>query len=96
MAAYRLLTTTTTTIAPQKDGTSGTVVIADRLVAAEILSLIDQRNGQLKVARKLPGCAELAQDENYWRIYQGLRDGKHVIRLKSATPLCVVRVAKKC
>jgi Tetrapyrrole (Corrin/Porphyrin) Methylases len=76
VAAYRLLTT-----AHKDDG--NTVVIADRLVAPEILNLI---NCEVKVARKLPGCAELAQDEIYWWIYQGLRAGKHVIRLKIGDP----------
>jgi hypothetical protein len=86
VAAYRLLTTTSTTTAQRKGGTGGTVIIADRLVAPEILNLIDQRNCEVKVARKLPGCAELAQEEIYWWIYQGLRDGKHVIRLKIGDP----------
>jgi Tetrapyrrole (Corrin/Porphyrin) Methylases len=76
VAAYRLLTT-----AHKDDG--NTVVIADRLVAPEILNLI---NCEVKVARKLPGCAELAQDEIYWWIYQGLRAGQHVIRLKIGDP----------
>jgi hypothetical protein len=36
------------------------MVIADRLVSPEILQLIQ---GECRIARKLPGCAEEAQDE---------------------------------
>lgn len=59
------------------------LVIADRLVSQEILDLVQ---GEIKVARKLPGCAENAQSEIYWWAYQGLNDGKHVIRLKIGDP----------
>jgi len=59
------------------------LVIADRLVSQEILDLVQ---GEIKVARKLPGCAENAQSEIYWWAYQGLTDGKHVIRLKIGDP----------
>ena len=59
------------------------LVIADRLVSQEILDLVQ---GDIKVARKLPGCAENAQSEIYWWAYQGLADGKHVIRLKIGDP----------
>lgn len=73
MAAYRLLTQT-----------PNTVVIADRLVSKEILQIIQA--DEIKVARKLPGCAELAQEEIYWWTYQALNQGKHVIRLKIGDP----------
>lgn len=59
------------------------LVIVDRLVSQEILDLIQ---GEIKVARKLPGCADLAQEEIYWWTYQGLQAGKHVIRLKIGDP----------
>eukprot|EP00537_Pseudo-nitzschia_pungens_P007238 CAMPEP_0172368372 /NCGR_PEP_ID=MMETSP1060-20121228/26710_1 /TAXON_ID=37318 /ORGANISM="Pseudo-nitzschia pungens, Strain cf. cingulata" /LENGTH=355 /DNA_ID=CAMNT_0013092933 /DNA_START=36 /DNA_END=1103 /DNA_ORIENTATION=+ len=59
------------------------IVIADRLVSQEILDLVQ---GEIKVARKLPGCAENAQAEIYWWTYQGLAAGKHVIRLKIGDP----------
>lgn len=72
VAAYRLLTEN-----PEA------LVIADRLVSQEILDLIP---GEIKVARKLPGCAELAQEEIYWMAYQALNQGKHVIRLKIGDP----------
>lgn len=59
------------------------IVIADRLVSQEILDVV---KGEIKVARKLPGCAENAQAEIYWWAYQGLSAGKHVIRLKIGDP----------
>ena len=59
------------------------LVIADRLVSPEILNLIP---GDIKTARKLPGCAELAQQEIYWWAYQALNQGRHVIRLKIGDP----------
>jgi Tetrapyrrole (Corrin/Porphyrin) Methylases len=59
------------------------LVIADRLVSQEILDLI---RGEVKVARKLPGCAELAQEEIYWWTHQGLGEGRHVVRLKIGDP----------
>jgi uroporphyrin-III C-methyltransferase len=71
MAAHRLLSD------------PNTLVIADRLVSQEILNIIP---GEIKVARKLPGCAELAQEEIYWWAYQGLNQGKHVVRLKIGDP----------
>lgn len=59
------------------------LVIVDRLVSPEIVDLIQ---GEIKMARKLPGCAELAQEEIYWWAHQGLAAGKHVIRLKIGDP----------
>uniref|UniRef100_A0A7S4AWV6 uroporphyrinogen-III C-methyltransferase n=1 Tax=Pseudo-nitzschia australis TaxID=44445 RepID=A0A7S4AWV6_9STRA len=59
------------------------LVIADRLVSQEILDMV---GGEIKVARKLPGCAENAQAEIYWWTHQGLSAGKHVIRLKIGDP----------
>lgn len=59
------------------------LVICDRLVSEEIRDLV---KGEMKVARKLPGCADLAQEEIYWWAYQGLKAGKHVIRLKIGDP----------
>lgn len=75
LSAYKLLTEAV----PGEEK----LVIADRLVSPEILSLI---NCEVKVARKLPGCAELAQEEIYWWTYQALNQGKHVIRLKIGDP----------
>lgn len=60
------------------------MVIADRLVSEEIMNVIATNN--IKIARKLPGCSELAQEEIYWWVYQGIKQGKHVVRLKIGDP----------
>lgn len=72
LAAYRLLTEN-----------PDALVISDRLVSQEILDLIP---GEIKVARKLPGCQELAQEEIFSWVHEGLKQGKHVIRLKIGDP----------
>ena len=59
------------------------LVICDRLVSDEIKDVV---KGDIMVARKLPGCAEAAQQEIYHWTYQGLQAGKHVIRLKIGDP----------
>lgn len=38
------------------------------------------------MARKMPGCAELAQEEIYWWAHEALKEGKHVVRLKIGDP----------
>lgn len=80
LKAIRLLTTPA-----DDDKSKGVVVVADRLVAPEILDLLPSTI-ELHVARKLPGCAELAQDEIYAWCHEGLVQGKHVIRLKIGDP----------
>lgn len=82
VAAYNLLTTTSSSSSSQE--AQRPLVVADRLVSAEILNLI--QTAELKVARKLPGCADLAQEEIYWWCYQALNQGRHVIRLKIGDP----------
>lgn len=77
VAAYRLLT----------QAKENALVVVDRLVSQEILDLIPAPPAaEVKVARKLPGCADLAQEEIYWWCYQGLNQGRHVIRLKIGDP----------
>ena len=49
------------------------LVIADRLVSREVLALV---RGELRVARKLPGCAEIAQQEIYRWTEEAVRAGK--------------------
>jgi len=78
-----LLTVKTHRLLTQMDNPDNTVVIVDRLVSPEILDLIAC---DYRVARKLPGCADLAQEEIYWWMYQALNQGKHVIRLKIGDP----------
>jgi len=60
------------------------MVIADRLVSKEIMDIIATED--VKTARKLPGCSELAQEEIYWWVHQGIKKGKHVVRLKIGDP----------
>jgi Tetrapyrrole (Corrin/Porphyrin) Methylases len=60
------------------------MVIADRLVSDEILETITTED--IRIARKMPGCADLAQEEIYAWTYQGLQEGKHVVRLKIGDP----------
>eukprot|EP00611_Tribonema_gayanum_P014011 TRINITY_DN2527_c0_g1_i1.p1 TRINITY_DN2527_c0_g1~~TRINITY_DN2527_c0_g1_i1.p1 ORF type:complete len:365 (-),score=85.10 TRINITY_DN2527_c0_g1_i1:403-1497(-) len=59
------------------------LVIADRLVSKEILDLVE---GDLRVARKHPGCAEEAQQEIYRWVKEGVDAGKNVVRLKIGDP----------
>eukprot|EP00979_Chaetoceros_neogracilis_P016963 scaffold10164_cov259-Chaetoceros_neogracile.AAC.16 len=59
------------------------LVISDRLVSKEIVDLIQ---GEYKVARKLPGCADAAQEEIHRWCKEGLDAGKHVVRLKIGDP----------
>lgn len=59
------------------------LVVTDRLVSPEILELV---KGEIKVARKHPGCAEEAQNEIYRWCKEGIDAGKHVVRLKIGDP----------
>lgn len=63
-------------------------LIVDRLVSQEILDLIQ---GEYRVANKYRGCADIAQEEIYDWCKDGLREGKHVVRLKigKCMHLCV-------
>jgi uroporphyrin-III C-methyltransferase len=62
---------------------SAELVIADRLISKEILDLV---TGELRVARKHPGCAEEAQTEIYRWVKEGVEAGKRVVRLKIGDP----------
>ena len=71
MAAYRIISD------------PDALIVADRLVSPEIIALC---RGEVRTARKVPGCAEQAQIEIYDWCREGLMDGKHVIRLKIGDP----------
>ncbi|GAB9472957.1 hypothetical protein Gpo141_00010122 [Globisporangium polare] len=59
------------------------LVLSDRLVPQEILALA---KGEVRVARKRCGRADLAQAElDAWGL-EGLRQGKRVVRLKNGDP----------
>eukprot|EP01041_Mallomonas_annulata_P000514 gene514-987_t len=62
---------------------NATLVISDRLVSSEILSLVEC---ELRIARKRPGCAEEAQDEIFEWVKQGIVEGQNVVRLKIGDP----------
>lgn len=59
------------------------LVISDRLVSKELLSLVDC---ELKIANKKPGCAEEAQSEIYEWTKEAVFAGKNVVRLKIGDP----------
>lgn len=59
------------------------VVVSDRLVSPEVLSLVQ---GELIMANKEYGRANEAQDEIYWQTEEALREGKTVVRLKGGDP----------
>jgi hypothetical protein len=81
VAAHRILTAPTTTL--KNSDVPNKLIIADRLVAQEILDLCE---GELRVARKYRGCAEMAQEEIYKWTEEGLAEGRHVVRLKIGDP----------
>lgn len=59
------------------------IVVADRLIPPEMLALV---TGTLKIAGKRPGCAEEAQQEIYRWVEEGVKEEKHVVRLKIGDP----------
>jgi uroporphyrin-III C-methyltransferase len=61
------------------------LVLADKLVPSEILSLIPRRT-EVHIARKFPGNAEKAQEELQSRGLLALQQGKRVVRLKTGDP----------
>lgn len=69
------------------------VIIADRLVSAEIMDSL--ATPDVHVARKWPGCAEQAQEEIYHWTYQALQQGRHVVRLKIGDPFVFGRGAEE-
>jgi uroporphyrin-III C-methyltransferase len=62
---------------------SADLVISDRLVSPEILSLVECK---LLVANKKPGCADEAQNEIYEWAKEAVTAGKNVVRLKIGDP----------
>mmetsp|Transcript_23855 Transcript_23855/g.47431 ORF Transcript_23855/g.47431 Transcript_23855/m.47431 type:complete len:380 (+) Transcript_23855:191-1330(+) len=59
------------------------LIVSDRLVSKEILNMV---KGELRIARKQPGCAEKAQEQIYDWALEGLQEGRHVVRLKIGDP----------
>ena len=59
------------------------LIVADRLISTAILDTI---SCQLMVARKRPGCAEVAQQEVYQWVVEAAKSGMKVVRLKIGDP----------
>lgn len=55
------------------------LVIVDRLVSKEIVDII---TGEVRIAKKYPGCQAQAQEEIFEWCKEGLNEGRHVVRLK--------------
>lgn len=60
------------------------VVVSDRLVSPEIMDLVQCK---LLVAKKMPGCAEMAQEQIYQWVCDAVKAGDSVVRLKIGDPL---------
>ncbi|KAF9171250.1 hypothetical protein BGX21_007531 [Mortierella sp. AD011] len=72
------------TLAAYKSITSwADIVLADKLVSKEILSLI---SCPLFIANKDKGCQASGQQELFERAAQALKEGKRVVRLKQGDP----------
>ncbi|KAI9279667.1 tetrapyrrole methylase [Sporodiniella umbellata] len=59
------------------------LVLADKIVPAEVVNLVEC---ELKIARKFPGNADLAQAEFNEMALKAVRQGKNVVRLKQGDP----------
>jgi uroporphyrin-III C-methyltransferase len=69
-------------------------ILADKLVPAEIMSLIPRRT-PVHIARKFPGNADAAQEEMLQLGLTAARQGKHVLRLKQGDPYLYGRGAEE-
>jgi siroheme synthase len=63
-------------------------IIVDRLVSDEILQVMDNAGVEYRIANKKPGCQQVAQDEIMEWCKEGLRQGRHVVRLKIGKCVC--------
>jgi uroporphyrin-III C-methyltransferase len=61
------------------------LVLADKLVPSAVLDLIPRRT-PVFIARKFPGNADQAQEEQLGQALAGVRSGKLVLRLKQGDP----------
>ncbi|KAI7902494.1 tetrapyrrole methylase [Cokeromyces recurvatus] len=59
------------------------LVVSDRLIPSQILDMVQ---GKLRVARKVSGKCDEAQDELMEWCLEGLKKGLHVVRLKIGDP----------
>ncbi len=80
------------TVAAHRAVRDADLVLADRLVSPEILSLVQ---GRLFVARKLPGAADHAQAELEDLMVEGAQRGLRVVRLKNGDPMVFGRAGEE-
>lgn len=73
---------------------SADLILADKLVPQPVLDLIP-RTTPVEIAKKFPGNAERAQQELLEMGITGLREGKHVVRLKQGDPYIFGRGAEE-
>jgi uroporphyrin-III C-methyltransferase len=73
---------------------SAEVILADKLVSAEVLALIPRRTSVF-IAKKFPGNADPAQEELLSLGIAALRAGKYVVRLKQGDPYIYGRGAEE-
>ncbi|XBW36660.1 hypothetical protein QEN19_002234 [Hanseniaspora menglaensis] len=65
--------------------TSADLILADKLIPEEILSIIPD-NKQLYIAKKFPGNADSAQQQLFNKCQEGLSLGLNIVRLKQGDP----------
>lgn len=70
------------------------LILADKLVPAQVLGLIPRR-AEVHIARKFPGNADNAQEELMQMGLEALRAGKRVLRLKQGDPYLYGRGAEE-
>lgn len=74
--------------------TTADIILADKLVPEEVLSLIPRKT-PVKIAKKFPGNAERAQEELLQLGLEGLQAGLYVVRLKQGDPYIFGRGAEE-
>eukprot|EP00123_Amoebidium_parasiticum_P014082 comp22317_c0_seq1/m.33159 comp22317_c0_seq1/g.33159 ORF comp22317_c0_seq1/g.33159 comp22317_c0_seq1/m.33159 type:complete len:259 (-) comp22317_c0_seq1:469-1245(-) len=80
------------TIAGQKALQRADLVVADRLIVQEIL---DMCGGEVRVANKVAGKSDEAQDELSEWCLEGLQKGQNVVRLKIGDPFLYGRAGEE-
>ena len=82
------------TMACRKAIVAADLVLADKLVPAQVMNMIPRR-AEVHIARKFPGNADLAQEELLEMGLRGLKQGRIVLRLKQGDPYLYGRGAEE-